>query len=137
MFVNVPELIKKDRQIAWKAQTRSQLFGFRLQLLFSKQLTKKFHWQGVEMLRTVEASDLIELAPHGHVIRPSMSQIMALSQLASDIQEALLMLMANKKSKRNGCVPLQTCCTGTTSRQRGMNCREASKHRNRIATSTC
>ena len=49
-----------------------------------------------EMLRTGEASDTIELARHGHVTQPRMSQIMALNQLAPDIQESLLNLPAAK-----------------------------------------
>jgi Resolvase, N terminal domain len=49
-----------------------------------------------EMLRTGEASDTIELARRGHVTQPRMSQIMALNQLAPDIQEALLNLPATK-----------------------------------------
>jgi hypothetical protein len=49
-----------------------------------------------EMLRTGEASDMIELARRGHVTQPRMSQIMALNQLAPDIQEALLNLPATK-----------------------------------------
>ena len=49
-----------------------------------------------EMLRTGEASDTIELARRGHVTQPRMSQIMALNQLAPDIQEALLNLPAMK-----------------------------------------
>ncbi len=48
------------------------------------------------MLRTGEASDTIELARRGHVTQPRMSQIMALNQLAPDIQEALLNLPAAK-----------------------------------------
>jgi hypothetical protein len=47
-----------------------------------------------EMIRTGEASDMIELARLGHVTQPRMSQIMALNQLAPDIQEALLNLPA-------------------------------------------
>lgn len=49
-----------------------------------------------EMLRTGGASDTIELARRGHVTQPRMSQIMALNQLAPDIQEALLNLPATK-----------------------------------------
>jgi hypothetical protein len=49
-----------------------------------------------EMLRSGEASDTIELARRGHVTQPRMSQIMALNQLAPDIQEALLNLPATK-----------------------------------------
>ncbi len=50
-----------------------------------------------EMLRTGEASDTIELARRtGHVTQPRMSQIVALNQLAPDIQEALLNLPATK-----------------------------------------
>jgi hypothetical protein len=49
-----------------------------------------------EMLRTGEASDMIELARRGHVTQPRMSQIMALNQLAPDIQEALLNLPSTK-----------------------------------------
>lgn len=49
-----------------------------------------------EMLSTGEASDMIELARIGHVTQPRMSQIMALNQLAPDIQEALLNLPAIK-----------------------------------------
>ncbi len=49
-----------------------------------------------EMIRTGEASDMIELARLGHVTQPRMSQIMALNQLAPDIQEALLNLPATK-----------------------------------------
>jgi len=49
-----------------------------------------------EMIRTGEASDMIELARQGHVTQPRMSQIMALNQLAPDIQEALLNLPATK-----------------------------------------
>ncbi|MCU0719687.1 MAG: hypothetical protein MUC83_08290 [Pirellula sp.] len=49
-----------------------------------------------EMLRTGEVSDTIELARRGHVTQPCMSQIMALNQLAPDIQEALLNLSATK-----------------------------------------
>jgi len=49
-----------------------------------------------QMLRTGEASDTIELARRGHVTQPRMSQIMALNQLAPDIQEALLNLPATK-----------------------------------------
>jgi hypothetical protein len=45
-----------------------------------------------EMLRTGEATDMLELARRGHVTQPRMSQIMALNQLAPDIQEALLQL---------------------------------------------
>ena len=48
------------------------------------------------MIRTGEASDMIELARLGHVTQPRMSQIMALNQLAPDIQEALLNLPATK-----------------------------------------
>ncbi len=39
---------------------------------------------------------MIELARLGHVTQPRMSQIMALNQLAPDIQEALLNLPASK-----------------------------------------
>jgi len=39
---------------------------------------------------------MIELARLGHVTQPRMSQIMALNQLAPDIQEALLNLPATK-----------------------------------------
>ncbi len=39
---------------------------------------------------------MIELARRGHVTQPRMSQIMALNQLAPDIQEALLNLPATK-----------------------------------------
>ena len=49
-----------------------------------------------EMIRTGEALDMIELARRGHVTQPRMSQIMALNQLAPDIQEALLNLPATK-----------------------------------------
>ncbi len=35
-----------------------------------------------EMIRTGEASDMIELARRGHVTQPRMSQIMALGRLA-------------------------------------------------------
>ena len=49
-----------------------------------------------EMIRTGEASDMIELARCGHVTQPRMSQIMALNQLAPDIQELLLNLPATK-----------------------------------------
>ena len=49
-----------------------------------------------DMLSTGEASDMIELARLGHVTQPRMSQIMALNQLAPDIQEALLNLPATK-----------------------------------------
>lgn len=49
-----------------------------------------------EMIRTGEASDMIELARLGYVTQPRMSQIMALNQLAPDIQEALLNLPATK-----------------------------------------
>lgn len=49
-----------------------------------------------ELIRTGEASDMIELARRGHVTQPRMSQIMALNQLAPDIQEALLNLPATK-----------------------------------------
>ena len=49
-----------------------------------------------EMLRNGEASDTIELARRGHVTQPRMSQIMALNQLAPDIQEVLLNLPATK-----------------------------------------
>jgi len=49
-----------------------------------------------EMLRTGEASDMIELARCGQVTLPRMSQIMALNQLAPDIQETLLNLPATK-----------------------------------------
>ena len=45
-----------------------------------------------QMLRSGEVSDTIELARLGHVTQPRMSQIMALNQLAPDIQEALLNL---------------------------------------------
>jgi len=48
------------------------------------------------ILRTGEASDTIELARRGHVTQPRMSQIMAIKQLASDIQLALLNLPATK-----------------------------------------
>jgi len=49
-----------------------------------------------EMIRTGEASDMIELARRGHVTQPRMSQIMALNQLAPEIQEALLNLPSTK-----------------------------------------
>jgi len=49
-----------------------------------------------EMIRTGEAADMIELARRGHVTQPRMSQIMALNQIAPDIQEALLNLPATK-----------------------------------------
>jgi hypothetical protein len=49
-----------------------------------------------EMIRTGEASDMIELARLGHVTQPRMSQIIALNQLAPDIQEALLNLPSTK-----------------------------------------
>jgi hypothetical protein len=45
-----------------------------------------------EMLRTGEVTDMLELARRGLVTQPRMSQIMALNQLAPDIQEALLQL---------------------------------------------
>jgi hypothetical protein len=48
------------------------------------------------MLRTGDASDMIELARRGHVTQPRMSQIMALNQLAPDIQESLLNLPSTK-----------------------------------------
>jgi hypothetical protein len=44
------------------------------------------------MLRTGEVSDLTELARLGHVTQPRMSQILNLTLLAPDIQEALLFL---------------------------------------------
>jgi hypothetical protein len=44
------------------------------------------------MLRSREVSDTIELARRGHATQPRISQIMALNQLASDIQETLLHL---------------------------------------------
>jgi hypothetical protein len=44
------------------------------------------------MVRTGEVTDMLELARRGHVTQPRMSQIMALNQLAPDIQEALLQL---------------------------------------------
>ena len=47
-------------------------------------------------LHSCEASDMLELARLGHVTQPRMSQIMALNQLAPDIQEALLTLPATK-----------------------------------------
>lgn len=42
---------------------------------------------------------MIELARLGHVSQPRMSQIMALNQLAPDIQEALLNLPTKGKPK--------------------------------------
>ncbi|AMV35366.1 hypothetical protein VN12_24970 [Pirellula sp. SH-Sr6A] len=45
-----------------------------------------------EMLRTGEVSDKVELADREQVTLPRMNQIMALNQLAPDIQEQLLFL---------------------------------------------
>lgn len=44
------------------------------------------------LLRTGEVSDILELARLGHVTQPRMSQILALTLLAPDIQEELLFL---------------------------------------------
>lgn len=44
------------------------------------------------MLRSGEVSDIAELARLGHVTQPRMSQILALTLLAPDIQEELLFL---------------------------------------------
>ena len=44
------------------------------------------------MLQTREVSDIHELARLGHVTQPRMSQILALTLLAPDIQEELLFL---------------------------------------------
>jgi len=44
------------------------------------------------MLRTGEVADVTELARLGHVTQPRMSQILNLTLLAPDIQEALLFL---------------------------------------------
>lgn len=44
------------------------------------------------LLRTGEVSDIPELARLGHVTQPRMSQILALTLLAPDIQEELLFL---------------------------------------------
>lgn len=44
------------------------------------------------LLRTGEVSDIPELARLGHVTQPRMSQILALTLLAPDIQEKLLFL---------------------------------------------
>lgn len=44
------------------------------------------------MLQTGEVSDIRELARLGHVTQPRMSQILALTLLAPDIQEELLFL---------------------------------------------
>ncbi len=75
-----------------------------------------------EMIRTGEASDMIELARLGHVTQPRMSQIMALNQLAPDIQEALLNCRRRRASPRftrNGYAPLQPCSPGKNSELRG------------------
>ncbi|AMV30495.1 hypothetical protein VN12_00165 [Pirellula sp. SH-Sr6A] len=45
-----------------------------------------------ELLRTGEVSDMVELADREQVTQPRMSQIMALNQLAPEIQEQLLFL---------------------------------------------
>ena len=45
-----------------------------------------------QMLRSGEATDMIELARRGHVTQPRMSQILSLNMLAPDIQEYLLYL---------------------------------------------
>lgn len=45
-----------------------------------------------ELLRTGEISDIQELARLGHVTQPRMSQILALTLLAPNIQEELLFL---------------------------------------------
>lgn len=53
------------------------------------------------LLRTGEVSDIPELARLGHVTQPRMSQILALTLLAPDIQEELLFLprlMAGKSA---------------------------------------
>ncbi|MDB4445788.1 hypothetical protein N9181_00750 [bacterium] len=55
------------------------------------------HYQ--EMLRTGEATDMIELARRAKVSQPRMSQIMALNLLAPDIQTALLNLPPQSKGK--------------------------------------
>lgn len=54
-----------------------------------------------EMLRRGEAQDTTELADHGRVTQPRITQILSLSLLAPDIQEALLFLPreTNGKSK--------------------------------------
>jgi hypothetical protein len=52
-----------------------------------------------EMLRTGEATDMIELARRAKVSQPRMSQIMALNLLAPDIQTALLELPPQSKGK--------------------------------------
>lgn len=44
------------------------------------------------LLQTGEVSDIFELARLGHVSQPRMSQILALTLLAPDIQEELLFL---------------------------------------------
>jgi hypothetical protein len=51
------------------------------------------------MLRTGEVSDIHELACLGHVTQPRMSQILALTLLAPDIQEELLHLPRVTKGK--------------------------------------
>ncbi|TWU54802.1 hypothetical protein Poly51_35210 [Rubripirellula tenax] len=55
------------------------------------------HYQ--EMLRTGEATDMIELSRRAKVSQPRMSQIMALNLLAPDIQTALLDLPPQSKGK--------------------------------------
>ena len=55
------------------------------------------HYQ--EMLRTGEATDMIELARRAKVSQPRMSQIMALNLLAPDIQTTLLNIPPQSKGK--------------------------------------
>jgi hypothetical protein len=52
-----------------------------------------------EMLRTGEATDMIELARRSKVSQPRISQILALNLLAPDIQQALLDLPPQSKGK--------------------------------------
>ena len=52
-----------------------------------------------EMLRRGEVKDLAELARLGHVTRARATQILNLTMLAPDIQEALLMLPAVERGR--------------------------------------
>lgn len=52
-----------------------------------------------EMIRSGEATDMIDLARRAKVSQPRMSQIMALNLLAPDIQQSLLDLPPQGKGK--------------------------------------
>ncbi|MCM2374567.1 hypothetical protein [Aporhodopirellula aestuarii] len=75
-----------------------------------------------EMLRRGEAQDTLERAELGKVSQPRLTQILSLSQLAPEIQEALLYLpreMTGRSKIHESCVRSLENCAGTNNARSG------------------